>query len=67
MTLTTSQLDDLERVIRSERDPLDVLQAHPLLQLVAIARAALAHVDRWHTDELDDTMDALVAALHGDP
>ncbi len=70
MTITTSQLDELEANARAELDdgnyfsvPVD---ATLTLQLVAIARAALAVVDATAADQRRK-FDALADVLRGAP
>jgi len=72
MTITTSQLDELETDVRSTPAGADFnIDPADLLQLVAIARAALAYTRPVETEQ--DARDkeiarrALMAALRGAP
>lgn len=83
MTITTSQLDDLERFARSEQRagwPKCAVDFDVTLQLVAIARAALAMIEADHalnrassdsrmllSIRATEAYDKLRAALRGAP
>lgn len=67
MTITKEQLDELERKARDASEYPHGIGTRATLQLVAIARAALAWSEARNQDDHDAAAHALRDALKGTP